>query len=76
MKTMPSSRGLGSISDLKNLFPTKTHFLIFVGYMALFISQGLWANLPHLIRFLILNKQKTSLIDFAVLAFSYLIFVV
>lgn len=26
--------------------------------MALFISQGLWANLPHLIRFLILNKQK------------------
>ncbi|PFX27189.1 CMP-sialic acid transporter [Stylophora pistillata] len=38
---MPSSRGIGSISDLKNLFPTKTHFLIFVGYMALFISQGI-----------------------------------
>lgn len=40
-KTMSSSRGVGSLSDLKNLFPTKTHLLIFVGYMALFISQGL-----------------------------------
>ena len=34
------SSSLGSLSDLKNLFPTKTHFVIFVGYMALFINQG------------------------------------
>ncbi|KAL9952448.1 hypothetical protein ACROYT_G039707 [Oculina patagonica] len=34
-------RGVGALSDLKNLFPTKVHFLIFVGYMALFISQGI-----------------------------------
>ena len=30
----------GSLSDLKNLFPTNVHFVIFVGYMALFINQG------------------------------------
>jgi len=29
-----------SISDLKNLFPTKVHLLIFIGYMSLFINQG------------------------------------
>ena len=30
----------GSTSGLKNLFPTKIHFVIFVGYMALFVNQG------------------------------------
>ncbi|XP_001628633.2 UDP-galactose transporter senju isoform X2 [Nematostella vectensis] len=30
-----------SVSNLKNLFPTKTHFFIFIGYMALFINQGI-----------------------------------
>ncbi|XP_031567968.1 UDP-galactose transporter senju-like [Actinia tenebrosa] len=30
-----------SVGDLKNLFPTKTHFLIFIGYMGLFINQGI-----------------------------------
>ncbi|XP_066933113.1 UDP-galactose transporter senju-like [Clytia hemisphaerica] len=30
-----------SLSDLKNLFPTKLHAIIFVGYMALFINQGI-----------------------------------
>lgn len=30
-----------SLSDLKNLFPTKLHAVIFVGYMALFINQGI-----------------------------------
>ena len=29
-----------SLSDLRNLFPTKLHAVIFVGYMALFINQG------------------------------------
>ena len=31
---------LGSPSDLKNLFPTKTRLFIFLGYMALFVNQG------------------------------------
>lgn len=39
-KVMAALRGVGAIADLKNLFPTKIHFLIFVGYMALFINQG------------------------------------
>lgn len=39
-KTMAGVRGVGALSDLKNLFPTKIHFFIFVGYMALFINQG------------------------------------
>ncbi|KXJ17474.1 UDP-galactose transporter senju [Exaiptasia diaphana] len=30
-----------SVGDLKNLFPTKVHFMIFIGYMTLFINQGL-----------------------------------
>ncbi|XP_047132565.2 UDP-galactose transporter senju isoform X1 [Hydra vulgaris] len=30
-----------SLSDIKNLFPTKLHAVIFVGYMGLFISQGI-----------------------------------
>lgn len=34
-------RGVGALSDLKNLFPTGKHFFIFVGYMALFINQGI-----------------------------------
>ena len=32
--------GAGWVSSLKNLFPTKLHFVIFIGYMALFINQG------------------------------------
>ena len=28
------------ISDLKNLFPSKLHAVIFVAYMGLFINQG------------------------------------
>lgn len=31
-----------SLSDLNNLFPTKQHALIFVGYMSLFIMQGIF----------------------------------
>ena len=30
-----------SLSDLSNVFPTKFHAVIFVGYMALFINQGI-----------------------------------
>lgn len=30
-----------SLSDLKNVFPTKLHAVIFVGYMGLFINQGI-----------------------------------
>lgn len=30
-----------SLSDLNNLFPTKFHAVIFVGYMGLFINQGI-----------------------------------
>ena len=30
------------ISDLKNLFPSKLHAVIFVAYMGLFINQGKW----------------------------------
>lgn len=33
-----------SVSDLKNLFPTKIHLLIFIGYMTLFINQGTEAH--------------------------------
>ena len=40
-KTMPSYGRIGTLSVLKNLFPTATHFLIFIGYMALFINQGM-----------------------------------
>lgn len=29
------------LSDLKNVFPTKLHAVIFVGYMGLFINQGI-----------------------------------
>lgn len=52
-KSMAALRGVGALSDLKNLFPTKVHFFIFVGYMALFINQGTKAKLtsrsfPHL----------------------------
>ena len=43
-KTMAGLRGVGALSDLKNLFPTKIHFFIFVGYMALFINQGVNAK--------------------------------
>jgi len=39
-KAMAGVRGVGALADLKNLFPTKNHFFIFVGYMALFINQG------------------------------------
>ncbi|KAK3748725.1 hypothetical protein QZH41_015671 [Actinostola sp. cb2023] len=31
----------GSVGDIKNLFPTKIHLVIFVGYMTLFINQGI-----------------------------------
>ena len=30
-----------SLADLSNLFPTKLHAVIFVGYMGLFINQGI-----------------------------------
>ena len=53
-KTMAALRGVGALSDLKNLFPTKIHFFIFVGYMALSINQGTKAELtprwfPHFV---------------------------
>ena len=40
---MPSVGRTGALSDLKNLFPTAKHFFIFIGYMALFINQGIEA---------------------------------
>lgn len=39
-KAMAAFRGVGALADLKNLFPTKIYFFIFVAYMALFINQG------------------------------------
>lgn len=32
---------MSTLSDLKNVFPTKLHAVIFIGYMALFINQGI-----------------------------------
>ena len=50
-------REVGALSDLKNLFPTKVHFFIFVGYMALFISQGMLVELtPFASAFVIMSK--------------------
>jgi len=44
-KVMAGVRGVGALADLKNLFPTNNHFFIFVGYMALFINQGVNAKM-------------------------------
>lgn len=38
---MSTPRKTGAVSDLKNLFATPKHFFIFIGYMALFINQGI-----------------------------------
>lgn len=38
---MSSSRKSSAFSDLKNLFATPKHFFIFIGYMVLFINQGI-----------------------------------
>ncbi|CAH3155852.1 unnamed protein product [Porites evermanni] len=38
---MPAAGRTSALSDLKNLFPSTAHFFIFVGYMALFICQGI-----------------------------------
>lgn len=57
-KTMAVFREVGALSDLKNLFPTKVHFFIFVGYMALFISQGMLAELtPFASAFVMMSKS-------------------
>lgn len=57
-KTMAVFREVGALSDLKNLFPTKVHFFIFVGYMALFISQGMLVELtPFASAFVIMSKS-------------------
>lgn len=84
-KTMAVFREVGALSDLKNLFPTKVHFFIFVGYMALFISQGMLVELtPFASAFVIMSKyvlvvgniclQTRKPILLAKTCFAYLIF--